>query len=241
MKLPAELRNQIWQYAFGNLKVHVSLLSFNKRAEDSHEDLIYTVWAELLYPPHAALPQLKLPSTVCKQLYSEATAALYASSTFEFHEPHSFRSFALSSHPCVSRIQHLSIPSLSHHWEEALTSSLVGNLKSLRGVELVYDYWRHIEREPIPHAMHPRWKGFWRVIRSFQQHKLESCFTEFVVTTYNMYKSKKQSFTQLDKEEVILRPGEPQYKDLLQLQKGLKIGLLQHVPRRLSRRSNRGS
>lgn len=236
LKLPTELRNQIWQYAFGNLKVHVSLLSFNKRAGDSHKDLIYTIWTEPQYPLHNASPKFKLPPAVCKQFYSEATAALYASNTFEFREPHSFRSFALSPHPCVSRVQHLSISCLSRDWKEALTSSIVGNLKSLRGVELVYSYWRCIERDPVPHATHPRWRGFWRIIRSFQQHQLEPHLTEFRVNVYNIYKSGNLRFGQVNEEEIALKPGEPQYRNLLQLQQELKAGLLQHVPRRLSRR-----
>lgn len=77
---------------------------------------------------------LDLPPLVCRQFNSDSTDALYASTAFVFHEPHAFRTFALSSHTHVEKLQYLTISRSDSRWENVLTASMVGRLKSLRGV-----------------------------------------------------------------------------------------------------------
>ncbi|KAJ4364912.1 hypothetical protein N0V95_000559, partial [Ascochyta clinopodiicola] len=231
-----ELRTKIWQHAYGNVRIRVDLPSVNKRAEDSHADLEYIIWEDVPYPLTKALPRLQLPAVACKQFYSEATAALYASSTFEFDSPHDFRAFALSPHPCVSQLQKLSVPYLQHDWEQALTSSLIGRFKSLRGVQLSHTYYHCSATQPLPPADRSEWKPYWRMIRSFQQHELEPSMTEFSIVVLNVFKQNLLAGEQLPRDQLVLKPGDPQYQNLLRLQEDLKAGLLQYTPRRRSRR-----
>ncbi|UPX17515.1 uncharacterized protein EKO05_0007864 [Ascochyta rabiei] len=237
LRLPAELRKQIWQHVYGNARIRVSLPSHNKRAEASHVDLKYTMWEDVFYPLTEMLPRLQLPRTACKQFYSEATAALYASSTFEFDSPHTFRAFALSPHPCVSQIQKLSIPRLEHDWEKALTASLIGRLKSLRGVQLAHTYLHCRATHPLPHAGRDEWKRYWRMIRSFQQHKLEPHITAFRLMVLNVFKQNLLAGEQLPRDILELKPEEAQYQNALRLQADFKAALLHYTPRRLSRRA----
>lgn len=232
-RLPAELRTQIWRHAYGNQHIIVSLHSLNKPASDSHSNLIYMLASDLPHPFHDRFvrSRIHLPPAVCKQFYSEATAALYVSSTFEFTEPHTFRAFALGPHACVSQIQHLRVPYLEHKWKNSLTSSLVGRLKSLRGVHFTH---RSSAAHHISCATHPHWKSFWRIIRAFQQHELEAPSTKFEVVVYTYQNLHPGQWP-------ILRSGDALYEDRVRLQKELTESLLQYIPRRLSRRGVRGN
>ena len=211
----------------------MSLKSLNKLAEASHKDLTYTIWRKKTYPHDGTI--FKLPALVCKQFHHEATAALYASSAFEISDPHCFRAFALSPHACVAQLHRLVIPRLTHHWGEALTASLVGRLSGLRGVRLTHEYLRCIETRPIPRATDAEWKGFWRMVRAFQQHGLEPRQTRFEVVVYNIYKNRGLQ-TGPRAADTVLGPGESEYGDVLRLQEELTEGLLRYAPRRLSRR-----
>ena len=175
--------------------------------------------------------RIHLPPAVCKQFYSQATAAFYASSTFEFAEPHTFRAFALAPYACVSQVRHLRIPCLEHKWTNSLNSSLVGRFKSLRGVHFIH---RSSIAHPISSATHPHWKSFWRIVRAFQQHKLEAPSTRFEIMVYTYQNLHPGQWP-------ILRSGDALYEDRMRLQKELTDGLLQYLPRRLSRRGVRGN
>ncbi|KAJ4993227.1 hypothetical protein SVAN01_01202 [Stagonosporopsis vannaccii] len=231
-KLPAELRAEIWNLVWGQQIIHVSLKSYNKPAEASAADLKYTIHRKSTYPHYATA--LVLPPRVSKRFYVEATAALYASSTFSFHAPHAFRAFALSGHPCVSRVQHLTIPRLTNHWTDALVSSLVGRLTGLRGVHLTHQHQRCSAARPLPHAMDATWRDYWRMIRAFQQHELEAHKTEFEMVVLNV--SQRLPFDMGSWTMQLLGLGDPQYKNLLRLREEFTNGLLEFTPRRLSRR-----
>ena len=209
-RLPAELRTQILHYAYGNQTVHF---------QPTH--------------PFCATP-LQLPPLVNKQFYLEATAAFYASSAFSFADPRSLRTFALSSHACVSRLQRLDIPWLTSQWCEVPVSSLVGQFKSLRGVKLTHRYWQCYPDRPVPGAGDAEWKGFWRMIRALRQFRLDKRQSEFKIEVYNAYKPTRITGAVVD--ENWLRPGEPYYEDVLRLEKDFMEGLLEYTPRRFSER-----
>jgi hypothetical protein len=174
---------------------------------------------------------------VCRQFYSETIAALYASTTFVFHEPQSFRTFALSSHTHVKKLQYLTIPRLGRKWENTITASTVGRLKNLRGVRLSYDYYRRTEAQRLPNPSSSELKGLWRVIRAFQQHELEAGHTLLELTVYNSYLGTHENvYGHFGSQDLRLKPGEPQYDDKARLQKQLTEGLLQYTARRLSKR-----
>jgi hypothetical protein len=209
-RLPAELRTQILHYAYGNQTVHF---------QPTH--------------PFCATP-LQLPPLVNRKFYAEATAAFYASSAFSFADPRSMRTFALSSHACVSRLERLEIPWLTSQWCEVPVSSLVGQFKSLRAVKLTHRYWQCAPKRPVPGAGDAEWKGFWRMIRALRQFRLDKRQSEFKIEVYNAYKPTRVPGAVVD--ENLLRPGEKYYEDVLRLEKDFMEGLLEYTPRRFSER-----
>lgn len=237
-RLPAELRTQIWEHVYGHKTIHVALKSYNKPAEASAADLEYTIHCKSTYPHYETA--LSLPPRVSKQFYAEATASLYATSTFSFTAPHAFRAFALSTHACVPRVQHLTIPRLTHHWSDALVSSLVGRLTGLRGVHLTLPYTRNRAARPLPRAADATWRDYWRMIRAFQQHELEAHRTEFELVVFNVLRKEPYAWDMSSCVTEVLRLGEPQYEEMMRLREEFTEGLLEFVPRRLSRRGARG-
>ncbi|KAJ4322976.1 hypothetical protein N0V94_002131 [Neodidymelliopsis sp. IMI 364377] len=175
---------------------------------------------------------------VCKQIHHEALAAFYASSTFHFTDRQALHAFALAPHACVPRIRHITIARLDDHWSETLTPSLMGRLKSLRGIDATYLYPCCNGHAPFPHAQDVRWKNVWRMIRALRQHKLNAHVVRFDVLVYDYskvdYVAKMNG--SFDIEGVRLRAGEDGYEDLVRLEGGFKEALLRYTPRRLSRR-----
>jgi hypothetical protein len=171
---------------------------------------------------------------VNKQFYAEATAAFYSSSSFSFADARCLRTFALSSHACVSRLQRLEISQLGFDWCGALVSSLVGRLRSLRVVKLTHRYWQCYPNRPVPDARDASWKGFWRIIRALRQFRLDARQSEFKIEVYNAYKHTLVAGAVVERN--LLGPEEPYYEDVLRLQKDFMEGLLEYTPRRFSER-----
>ncbi|KAH6625435.1 hypothetical protein C7974DRAFT_201525 [Boeremia exigua] len=226
-RLPAELRNQIWELAYGTQIIHVALASLNKTAATSHPDLSYTARLSETLPYHET--PLRLPPTVSKQFHAETTAAFYATSTFFFTEPHAFRAFALAPHACVPRVARLRIQRLTHHWDDALVCSLLGRLRGLRGVWLT----QHVNGRWVPrgHAA----KGLWRVVRAFAQFELEAAATRFELVLCDVVEG-PDPMGAMWTRRVHMRPGMLGYAEWVGLQRELTQGLLEYTPRRLSRR-----
>lgn len=238
-RLPAELRNQIWQYIYGTLTIHVDLPSFNKPAKASHKNLTYTVHQKPFYPFNPTSVPMLPP--ICKQFYQEIAATFWQSAIFSFTAPQTFRAFALSPHACVSRVRHLEIPQLTQrHWDTALNAALVGQLTSLRGVTLAHEYWRCDGSRPIPAADDANWKPFWRMISAFQQHRLVKRETGFKIVVYDAYKNLTNGVPTgslgIWADRPLLKAGDDQWENLLRLETDLTSGLLEYSPRRLSRR-----
>ena len=183
--------------------------------------------------PFCATP-LQLPPLVSKRFYTEATAVFYATSTFSFAGPRCLRTFALSSHACVSRLQRLDIPWLTSQWSDVLVSSLVGRLKSLRAVKLTHRYWQCYPDRPVPGARDAEWKSFWRMIRALRQFRLDARQSAFKIEVYNAFKTTLVPGAVVD--ENLLRPGEEYYEDVLRLQEDFMEGLVEYSPRRFSER-----
>ncbi|KAF3009876.1 hypothetical protein E8E13_010733 [Curvularia kusanoi] len=87
-----------------------------------------------------------------------------------------------------------------------------------------------VSKSYVPCATAPQWKDFWRYIRLFRQFKLSPRHTEFKVDVYT-----EQKDSQVWKKNP-LKPGDASYEDMMELQRVLTDGLLDHSPRRLSRR-----
>jgi len=104
-------------------------------------------------------------------------------------------------------------------------------------VRLPYDYHRRTEAQRLPTASSSELKGLWRIIRAFQQHEFEAGHTLLELTVYNSYfGTYENGYGHFGSQDFRLKPGEPQYDDKVRLQKQLTEGLLQYIPRRLSKR-----
>lgn len=223
------------RHAYGNQTVHVDITTRTKFGQVINPRLTYTIDWERFHP-NCEIP-LQLPPLVSKRFYAEATAALYASSSFSFAEPLCFRTFALSKHACVSRLQRLVIPHLNSYsfilwryvgWNTVLLHSVVDRLESLRGVKLEYEY--KTSYGFVPRATHKDCEDFWRYIRVFRQFELSPHHTEFKVDVYTEHKDSQVW------KRIPLKPADASYENMMELQRILTDGLLNYAPRRLSRR-----
>jgi hypothetical protein len=85
LRLPAEIRNQIWQYTLGTMQVHPMVEStprYNDRGSETISDFDVD-------------RQLALVRT-CRQLYSEAGLIFYRDSTYSFNTCSAMARFRLS-------------------------------------------------------------------------------------------------------------------------------------------------
>jgi hypothetical protein len=85
LRLPAEIRNQIWQYTLGTMQVHPTVKG-TPRCTDRGSDTISDFDVDR---------QLALVRT-CRQLYSEAGLIFYRDSTFFFNAYSAMARFRLS-------------------------------------------------------------------------------------------------------------------------------------------------
>lgn len=118
---------------------------------------------------------------VSKQFWYEVSGTFYDSNIFHFQDPRTLRALALSNEKFAQRASNLRITLQPHLIEEsasALTSSIVGRFKGLRGVVLEFTlspYELHLlQRKNVMHDASWRSKKVPTIIRAFQQHQLES-------------------------------------------------------------------
>lgn len=126
----------------------------------------------------------------------------------------------------MPQTQHITIPQLDHRWHSALTASLVGRLKGLRGVNLTYRSCVVGERAVL-RISDTEIKAFWRVVRAFQQHGLEARRSRFEIVLGWIRGFRDGEWDNRVTWEWGRAEG---------LQKELTEGLVRLAPRRLSRR-----
>jgi hypothetical protein len=232
LRLPAELRNKIWEYAYSGSVVFVDLTRSISRSKmprtlifrscQQEHDLASSVTCR-----HRACATPFSVPTVSKQFWFEAAAAFLASSTFDFEDAAVFHDFALSGRSYISRIHRISLRDLSgfgwfgQKWHLALNSSLVALFEGLQGIHLGLAMTAH-EAGTFQRTFGT---AYWmtgslsKICRSFQQHKLDAKHTTVSVVRHTSY----------------WPPGT--VLDSSRIEGIIKNRLLEHIP---SRRSTRG-
>jgi hypothetical protein len=230
LRLPAELRNKIWDYAYGNSVVNVNRVMYIGK------DLSYTSCQEHgvgqdrtnCHGKKCSKP-VKVPM-VSKQFWYEAVAAFLESNTFEFDNPHALRKFAMSGLPHVAGIRRISIRSSDglayalDYWRKAWAASVVEQMGGLRGVDLQLGLHHHDARElqkSIMKRPYGRLGNVPKMIRSFQQHQLNDRHT-----TVNLVEFRWER-------------GPTPNTSYHTLAEAIRVELLDHHPRRLSTRERK--
>lgn len=206
-------------------------VSFVRTHDDPDCELIEFVSYEAVSNgPISSLSSIKGPYTpnlVCRQFWAETSQVFLSSCVFRVDHPDAFRALALSGQSVVPRITRLMVrlsgtrshnfPMYSH---DAFTSSLVGRLVSLEG--LVFTgmvYWAPRDAATAADVMGSAcWKSkkLPVVIRAFQQHKLQANLTSVT----------------FEPESYFVEP----VWDATPYNEAIRIQLLDHHPRRLSKR-----
>lgn len=140
LQLPPELRNNIWDYAYGNQFVRLELLEGNTKYKFGYQACIRGS-SPRFCDCHNGSPErpiLLLP-LVGKHFWWEVSPVFWATVMPVFTEEGALRTLLLSSHQNVAQIRHLETKivlgdwSESKAWRTALSSALVDKLKNLRG------------------------------------------------------------------------------------------------------------
>lgn len=235
LRLPPELRNAIWRLAFGEKMIYVHAhriprsdaysMTYNAVDSVSKEPLKSLCF---LPDPTVINPPI-VPQLVSRQYWAEASEVFLDSCTFRIDLPRVFRELALSRQAVVPRIRRLMINSkdnliFTEDWRKVLTNSYwVGKYVSLEGLQLEVDtYWAFGTLVTVDIMNDNIWKitNIPAMIRSFQQHKLKESLTTVAFKPY------KFRWT---------------YVDLTLLDPVIRMELLQHRPRRVSKRVRQGA
>jgi hypothetical protein len=146
IRLPAELRNCIWAYAYGNAVVHVHLSDFGLR--HSRHGVLYSI-CDSDDDPRTIISCCYFPSNkpasvplISKQIWYEVTGTFMTTNMFTLNCHFTFYAFALLRRESVSRLSKLLIRlsgpiRYEDEWSKVLTSSILGRFKNLQGVNLV--------------------------------------------------------------------------------------------------------
>jgi hypothetical protein len=232
LRLPAELRNRIWEQLYGGNVIHVyyrsrGLTNMVCVVCDQQDDPAKTVFCCSRHSASA----ISVPF-VCKQYFGEASMTFFASNVFGVDNPTTLRAFAASNPNFIARVRQLIVQaasgSFAASWGSVMNPSLLGHFKSLRGVSLSIPIMYHelslLDRTNIMDD--GKWKSrkVPSVIRAFQQHRLQKDLTtvNLVPRSYFYHWNKSG----LDTDQVKVGIINDTIKDLL----------LEHHPRRLSRR-----
>lgn len=192
LRLPAELRNIIWEYAFGHMVVHVkSRLRLARNEEYDRKDPDPWLWFRFEGFAREDLPILR---PVCQRFFAEATGVFWSSCVFSFDKPMSFQALARSGLSCVPRIQRIAIDLKGDHggpshsienipwkWRNVFTVSFVGRFRNLEGVNISGCVeWDFVDNGATPDIVNGTvWKAtaMSTMIGAFQQHKLKAELT----------------------------------------------------------------
>ncbi|KAF2475146.1 uncharacterized protein BDR25DRAFT_340031 [Lindgomyces ingoldianus] len=166
LRLPTELRDQIWKYIFADLVIHPRTRAPH-HPPTLHYFICYTPaqtrdlysWSLLGARPGSprtwASPDLEVAETgcycpsskrfcvpmVCKQFYYEVLPIVFSTCIFSFRDRVDLHTFALSPSSHVSDVQNISLeifsPAYFSDWNPTLTiSSIIDQFRSLKSVKL---------------------------------------------------------------------------------------------------------
>ncbi|KAH6625451.1 hypothetical protein C7974DRAFT_201882 [Boeremia exigua] len=182
----------IWRFAFGDRDVSVTATA-PRGAADRSPSVQYSIYPDRETKERNGA-QLDGPSLVSRQFWSEASHVFASTSIFDIEDPASFRLFALSNRDLVRRIRrirvwcYITVPShlcSISRWAAVLTSSIVGRLERLKGLE--FEVVLDVAHTPLftrtDVMTDPRWKALKMpvILRSLQQHQLQRNRTNVTV------------------------------------------------------------
>lgn len=176
-----------------------------------------------------------VPIIISKQFWAEASGIFFSSNTFHFQDAQPLRRLAITIRKFVERVSDIRItlqsPLDMAVWASILTSSILGRFRNIRGLTLeviVVPAWHNniLQRKDV--MRDARWKALKlpAIIRAFQQHELKEEHTA-VVFARVVYGH--------DDGEVM-----SSIVDAQGLERIIKDQLLDHHPRRLSKRGQGG-
>ncbi|KZM22092.1 uncharacterized protein EKO05_0007877 [Ascochyta rabiei] len=181
LRLPAELRNEIWDSVYSNMMIGM-------RFDYNHHIDYYPVRPSRdEYTPRRD-KHVRLPGFVCKQFWAEVLGIFLSSFTLRLDDPGIFRAMIASGSPLIPQVRSVFLISQAYcpasfviAWAETLTPSVVGQLKNLQGLRLKLQtqndplgMWRTTD---IMEDHHWEVLEFPAIIRNFQQRKLHEALT----------------------------------------------------------------
>lgn len=225
LRLPAELRNQIWHLVFGDKMLRVS--NIECRHDSGKQDrLLYAVFDSVNHKRPVDSSISRAPKPVCRQYWAETSHIFLTSCVVRVDWPTALKAFVKLGGPVIYRIRKLMINTTNLDfpglWRNVLNSSYVGRLTSLEGVNFSGDI---IYTGPLgPYLKEDVMRGhYWRkckmpeIIRAFQQHRLKGELTSVTI--------KLSPYRQL------------QGVDVDSINEAIRKNLLHHCPRRVSERN----
>ncbi|KAF9692720.1 hypothetical protein EKO04_009235 [Ascochyta lentis] len=238
LRLPAELRNKIWSYAYGDEFVHVDQGFSKHRLFRFH--VCQHKGSSRPCGCSRNTPLFSIP-LVSKQFWWEVSASFQSSATLVFNTEDSYnvlRAFLRSAHAFLAQVRYLELLVLSEHWMYrgdlrgyALTSALVGTMKNLQGIRLSLDFDfgpMYLLSDPdIMRSADWKGSGIPRIIQSFRQHKLNP---DKIAVDVRLSMCPWRSVLHLNGN------FKPSASDLVSFEEAIKNALLDHHPRRLSKR-----
>ncbi|KAF3039272.1 hypothetical protein E8E11_007448 [Didymella keratinophila] len=198
LRLLAELRSAIWDLAFGDKIIGVYTRGHVDPETPGAPFEVHYNWFERNAPyPESALRSISPAQLVCKQYWSEVSQVFLSSCTIHFKRSDCFLDFIISGHNTVSQVRRVKVvATLDTSRSQCLSTtrkfstSAIGELRSLEGVELHVLYWGEVSEDMNSNIMsNPVWNKAKLpvVVRGFQQHKLKQSITIVFVKDRRKY------------------------------------------------------
>lgn len=193
LRLPAELRNKIWEFAFGDqtLRVHRATCPLRTRLTTcltSNTGYFYYV-----------------PQLVSRQYWTETFDVLLKSCALSFDDARVFESFTSDLKPTVAQIRRIKItvyagrgfPNSTENWNYAILRQCASPIKSLEGLhmELHVLYDEELADAGNIMARDKEWEDFRDIVQFFQQIKLKEGLMCVYVEDYSGSKHDKQELS----------------------------------------------
>jgi hypothetical protein len=194
LRLPAELRNAIWEFAYSDKWIEVSLRCT--------EIIVRSRWHRPRKRRSSPFPYSEGPGPglVCRQHWAEVIPIFLETCTFSFKDESTFEQFLTTGSSVIAQVRRIAIRlDLSHYiemsdakgWSDAVrkVSHVADKLESLEGVQISAKSWllKHWTAVPFDVLGHSVWGevGLSEIVRFFQQYRLKEELTSCEVTGFD--------------------------------------------------------
>lgn len=189
LRLPAEIRNQIWDLVYDGMAVAVRHTSTKTRmiVRDNRG-------VGVAFRDHCRTPDL-----ICKQYWAEASAIALGKYCFYFSTPEELYAFVSTSGPYIARIRQIELEldldmgeksRNEVQWVKALSSCTSDRFESLEDVTLVCMLWvpDHVRLAQDGELMENQILqkcGLTTIIQILQQHRLKEELVTIYIDSYS--------------------------------------------------------